>query len=181
MTISTTPNRGYPWPDNAEPLTNGWDAIRDLAVAVDTDVDALADAAAARVVGWTDYDPRYGATSPIMLSANLRARYSVRDKLCEVQISGTYYPQTAGVYKWLLPVAHVAGHSVPLCVGTAWAYDISTSQRYQGAVVIPSGAGHVEVWTSGTNPWSDQGGATAPFAWAASNDQVSLSFRYEVA
>lgn len=41
MTINTTANRGYPWPDNAEAVANGWDAIRDLAVAVDTDVQAL--------------------------------------------------------------------------------------------------------------------------------------------
>jgi hypothetical protein len=41
VTINTTPNRGYPWPDNTEAVTNGWDAIRDLAVALDTDVAAL--------------------------------------------------------------------------------------------------------------------------------------------
>lgn len=39
MTINTTPARGYPWPDNTEAVANGWDAIRDLAVAVDADMD----------------------------------------------------------------------------------------------------------------------------------------------
>lgn len=39
MTISATPNQGYPWPNNDEPVSNGWDAIRDLAVAVDLDVN----------------------------------------------------------------------------------------------------------------------------------------------
>lgn len=41
MTISTTTNRAYPWPNNDEPVSNGWDAIRDVAVAVDTDVNNL--------------------------------------------------------------------------------------------------------------------------------------------
>lgn len=35
MAINTTPAHGLPWPDSAEAVTNGWDAIRDLAVAVD--------------------------------------------------------------------------------------------------------------------------------------------------
>jgi hypothetical protein len=41
MTISTTANRAYPWPNSDEPVSNGWDAIRDVAVAVDTDVNNL--------------------------------------------------------------------------------------------------------------------------------------------
>lgn len=35
MTISTTPTLALPWPNNDEPVTNGWDAVRDLAVALD--------------------------------------------------------------------------------------------------------------------------------------------------
>lgn len=35
MTISTTPIYGFPWPNSDEAVTNGWDAIRDLAVAME--------------------------------------------------------------------------------------------------------------------------------------------------
>lgn len=38
MTISTT-TKGFRWPNNDEPVTNGWDAIRDLAVDVDGYLD----------------------------------------------------------------------------------------------------------------------------------------------
>lgn len=36
MTISTTPTLALPWPNSDEPVSNGWDAIRDLAVALDS-------------------------------------------------------------------------------------------------------------------------------------------------
>lgn len=36
MTIETTAELGLPWPDNAEAVANGWDAIRDLAEAMET-------------------------------------------------------------------------------------------------------------------------------------------------
>jgi hypothetical protein len=39
MTISTTP-RGYRYPESDEPVTNGWDAIRDLAEDLDADLSA---------------------------------------------------------------------------------------------------------------------------------------------
>ncbi len=38
MTINTTTHRAYPWPASDEPVSNGWDAIRDVAVAVDADL-----------------------------------------------------------------------------------------------------------------------------------------------
>jgi hypothetical protein len=185
VTINTTPNRAYPWPANDEPVTNGWDAIRDLAVAIDTDVDAIADAAAARVVPWTAYDPRLPGSSPIFLSLSYKARYSIRDKLCEVEIGGHYYPSTAGPFAFALPVA-MSPHDYPvsLCVGSCWAYDFSTSQRYAGSVVIDPGATSVRLWSTGTNPWGDTGGSQAPFTWAVNGspeDSLSLSFRYPVA
>ena len=41
MTINTTPQYGLPWPDNTEAVANGWDAIRDLAVAAEAAMAAL--------------------------------------------------------------------------------------------------------------------------------------------
>lgn len=49
MTISTTPKFALPWPENDEPVTNGWDAIRDLAVALDAALDDLPKGEIARV------------------------------------------------------------------------------------------------------------------------------------
>jgi hypothetical protein len=167
--------RGLRYPEPTDRLNQVAQNIEDLA----GDVEALVPAR----VGWTSYDPMTTGAGPIMLNATKRGRYSVRDKLVTVQISGHYYPGAAGTYRFALPAGYglVAGHAVALAVGSAWVYDFSTSQRYAGTVVIPAGAGHAAIWSTGTNPWGDTGGASAPITWDPSNDQISLSFSYETA
>jgi hypothetical protein len=63
VTVSTTPNRGYHWPNNDEPVTNGWDAIRDLAVDVDLDVKATREAPYAKAYSTVDYGTVNGGTT----------------------------------------------------------------------------------------------------------------------
>lgn len=168
--------RGLRFPEPTDRLNQVAQNIEDLA----NDVEGLVPAR----VPWTSYDPVTTGAGPIMLNATKRGRFSVRDKLVTVQISGHYYSgPSLAAFRFALPAGYglVAGHAVELAVGSAWAYDLSTSQRYAGTVVIPAGAGHAEIWSTGTNPWGDTGGSSAPFVWAPSDDRISLTFSYETA
>ncbi len=52
--MGTTAPRGYPWPDNTARVADGWDAIRDLAEAVDDDMVATLAALTSGLAGKRD-------------------------------------------------------------------------------------------------------------------------------
>lgn len=66
---ATTPNRGYPYPEATDPVADGYDAIADLAAALDTDVaHAIADYTAPALTFGT-------AAGNAALTANSFARF----------------------------------------------------------------------------------------------------------
>jgi hypothetical protein len=143
VTIGTTSDRGYPYPESDEPLTNGWDAIRDLAEAVDNDVAGLAVGVGG---AWQTYTPALTAvpTSPTLGSGAVQfgewqdaggtIHFTVRINFKAGMAAGS------GTYRIGLP-ANVAASWVTeqAVVGNGTFYDASADQTYHlTARCIPS-------------------------------------------
>jgi hypothetical protein len=165
MTISTTPNRGYPWPNNDEPVTNGWDAIRDVAVAVDTDLAGLG--------AWTAYVPTI--TGPTV-TVN-EARYCKLGRLVTGQVQVTLTAGFGAVVMGVsLPVAAKALVGTnPIC-GQVQATDQGVGYHHTHAYLVSTTK--CEFWGIGGSGTNWQG--AVPFTWAA-GDSLRVLFTYESA
>lgn len=183
MTISTTPNLALPWPNNDEAVTNGWDAIRDLAVALDTylttghltALDPIVRQSAASLSGpgslWTLGD--FGVATQ-GASGDTGGWYRTREGIVDgwalaVQNgNGPSFPPTAAANTWVkLPVAcPELPHRMPVGSYSYWSFDRTAGAVSEGELLLDKYFIAGEYWGQLTSRLN-------------SNNQYSLAVHWE--